>query len=193
MASHQEACGKAQLQARGNLAGLRACQSKAVVKRPRSSVAEHRPQSAPVRVRGEVAQSEDSLAMANLARRLRVRLPVKREAEKNAGNPDSIDLRPRRLPVQVQAKREVEEKEGRVRMVNLAASQEADRLRLLQLSAGKCNLSAERKRVRGPHRHEDHNNFLLITLAAPDQEPGPLFFKEVCYRASVSDARQIHD
>ena len=154
-------------------------------------MAEHRLQSAPVRVRGEVAQSEDSLAMANLARRLRVRLPVKREAEKNAGNPDSIDLRPRRLPVQVQAKREVEEKEGRVRMVNLVVSQEADRLRLLQLSAGKCNLSAERKRVRGPHRHEDHNNFLVITLAAPEQKPGPLFLR-VSFRAfAAANTRAI--
>jgi hypothetical protein len=116
------------------------------------------------------AQSEDSLA-----RRLRVLVQMNREPEKN--NPDSIDLRPHRLPVQVQAKREVEEKEGRVRMVNLAASQEADRLRLLQLSAGKRSPSAERKRARGLHRHEDHNNFLLITLAAPEQKPGPLFLR----------------
>jgi hypothetical protein len=70
--------------------------------------------------------------------------------------------------VQVRAKRKVEEREGKVPMVNLAASQEADRLRLLQLSADKGSPSAERKRARGPHRHEDHNNFLLIVVAAPE-------------------------
>jgi len=75
-----------------------------------------------------------------------------REAEKNAGNPDSIDLRPHRLPGQVQAKREVEERPGKVPMVNLAASQEVERL--LQLSTGKGSRSAERKRARGPHRHD---------------------------------------
>jgi hypothetical protein len=99
------------------------------------------------------AQSAD-----NLARRLRVLLPVKDKAAKCVGNPESIDRRPHRLPVQVRAKREVEEREGKVPMVNLAASQEADRLRLLQLSADKGSPSAERKRARGPHRHEDHNS-----------------------------------
>ncbi len=173
MASHQQACGKAQLQARGSLAGLRACQSKAVVERPRSSAAEHRFQPAQVVVSVAAAQTADSLATASLARRLRVLVQVNCEAEKNADNPESIDLRPHRLPVQVQAKREVEKREGRVPMVNLAASQEAERL--LQLSAGKGSRSAERKRARGPHRHEDHNNFLLIVLAAPEQKSGAAF------------------
>jgi len=168
VASHQQACGKAQLQARGSLAGLRACKSKAVVERPRSSAAEHRFQPAQVLVNVAAAQSTDSLA-----RRLRELVPVNREAEKNADNPDSIDLRPHRLPVQVQAKREVEEREGKVPMVNLAASPEVERL--LQLSAGKGSRSAERKRARGPHRHEDHNNFLLIVLAAPEQKSGAAF------------------
>ena len=76
--------------------------------------------------------------------------------------------------MQVQATREVEEREGRVRMVNLAVSQKLERL--LQLSAGKGSRSAERKRARGHHRHEDHNNFLLITLAAPEQKSGAAFF-----------------
>jgi hypothetical protein len=178
--SHRKACGKAQLQARGSLAGLQTLQSNAVVERPKSSAAEHRLQPPRVLVSVAAAQSEDSLATASLARRLLVRVQVNRELERN--NPDSIDLRPHRLPVQVQAKREVEEKEGRVRMVNLAASQKADRLRLLQLSAGKRSPSAERKRARRLHRHEDHNNFLLITLAAPKQKPGPLFLG-VSYRA----------
>lgn len=151
MASHQEACGKAQLQARGSLAGLRTLQSKAVVKRPRFSAAEHRLQLAQVRMSVAAAQSSDSLGMASLARRLRSRVPVNRGSEKNADNPESIDLLPHRLPVQVQAKREVP-------MVNLAASQEVERL--LQLSTGKGSRSAERKRARGPHRHEDHNNCL---------------------------------
>jgi hypothetical protein len=64
-------------------------------------------------------------------------------------------------------------------MVNLAASQEADRLRLLQLSADKGSRSAERKRARGPQRHEDHNNFLLIVLAAPEQKSGAALFERV--------------
>jgi hypothetical protein len=96
------------------------------------------------------AQSEDSQA-----RRLRVRLPVKDKAEKNAGNPESIHLRRHRLPVQVRAKRAADEKEGRVRMVNLPVNQEPERL--LLLSAGKRSRSMERKKARGPHRREDHN------------------------------------
>ena len=83
---------------------------------------------------------------------------MNREAEKNADNLESIDLRPHHLRVQVRAKREVEEREGKVPMVNLAASQEVERL--LQLSTGKGSRSAERKRARGPRRHEDHNNCL---------------------------------
>ena len=117
LASHQEA-DKARLQARGGLADLRACQSKAVVEHPRSSAAEHRLQAAQVRVSVAAAQSADSLA-----RHLLLLVQVNREAEKNADNPESINLRPHRLPVQVQATREVEEREGRVRTVNLAVSQ----------------------------------------------------------------------
>jgi hypothetical protein len=113
--------------------------------------------------------------MLSLAPPLMAQSPVKHEAEKNADNPESINLRPHRLPVQVQAKREVEEREGRVRRVNLAVSQELERL--LQLSAGKGSRSAERKRARGPHRHEDHNNFLLIYLGGPGKKiSGAAFF-----------------
>jgi hypothetical protein len=154
MASHQEVCGKALLQARGSLADLQTYQSKAVAERPRPSAAEHR-QPARVRLNVAAAQSADSLVL-----RLRVWVPVNREAQKNSDNPESINLRPHRLPVQVQAKREVEEREGKVPMVNLAASQEAERL--LQLSGDKGSRSAERKRARGLHRHEDHNNCLCI-------------------------------
>jgi len=163
--ANQQKAGKARLQARGGLPGLRACQSKAVVEHRRSSAAEHRLQPARGRVSVAAAQGEDSLATASLARRLRVLAPVKDKPEKNADNPESIDLRPHRLPVQVQAKREVEEREGKVPMVNLAASQEADRLRLLQLSADKGSRSAERKRARGPHRREDHNSEFQALLA----------------------------
>jgi hypothetical protein len=104
-----------------------------------------------VRVSVAAAQSEDSLA------RLRVQGPVKGKAQKNADSPESIDLRRHRLSVQVQVKREVEEREAKVPMVNLAASQEAERL--LQLRAGKRNRSAERKRARGPHRR-GHNKLV---------------------------------
>ena len=153
---------------------LQTCQSKAVVERPRSSASQHRLQPAQVVLSVASAQSEDSLATASLECRLRVLVQVDREAEKNADNPESIDLRLHRLPVQAQAKREVEEREGKVPMVNLAASPEVERL--LQLSARKgSSRSAERKRARGPHRHEDHNNLLLIVLAAPEQKSGAAF------------------
>ena len=149
MASHQEACDKAQLQVRGSLAGLRTCKSKIVVERPRCSVAQHRLPRAQVLVNVAAAHSEHSLA-----RRLRGLVRVNRVAQKNADNPASTDLRRHHLPVQVQAKREVQEREGKAPMVNLAANQEPERL--LLLSAGKCNLNGERKKARGPHRH-DHN------------------------------------
>jgi hypothetical protein len=58
-------------------------------------------------------------------------------------------------------------------MVNLAASQEP--ARLLQLSVGKGSRSGARKRARGLHRHEAHNKFLLIILAAPEQKFGAVF------------------
>jgi hypothetical protein len=144
----------------------RILQSKVTVELWELSAVLHHHQSAQVHVSVAAAQSTDSLATANLARRLRVRVPVNCEAEKNADNPESIDLLPHRLPVQVQAKREVP-------MVNLAASQEVERL--LQLSTGKGSRSAERKRARGPRRHEDHNNFSLIILAAPEHKSGAAF------------------
>jgi hypothetical protein len=117
------------------------------------------------------APSEHSLATDSLARRLRVLVRVNREAQKNADNPESIDLRPHRLPVEAQAKREVEQ--GKAPMGNLVANQEPERL--LQLSTGKGSRSAERKRARGPHRHEDHNNFLLNYLSGPGANSGAVF------------------
>jgi hypothetical protein len=136
----------------------RILQSKVTVELWELSAVLHHHQSAQVHVSVAAAQSADSLGMASLARRLRPRVPVNRGSEKNADNPESINLRPQRLPVQVRAKREVEESERKVPMVNLAASQEVERL--LRPGAGKGSRSAERKRARGPHRHEDHNNCL---------------------------------
>jgi hypothetical protein len=161
------------------------CQNKAVVGRPRSSAAEHHLQPAKVRVSVAAAQSEDSQA-----RRLRVPLPVEDKAEKNADSPESVDLRRHRLPVQVRAKHAADEREGRVRMVNLPVNQEPERL--LPLSAGKRSRSTERKKERGPHRREDHNNFLLITLAAPEQKPGPFFRASVVGRLCQTPTYCFH-
>ena len=136
----------------------RILKSKAAAERPRSSAAEHRRLQPAQVLESVAAQSEDSLATASLECRLRVLVRVNREAQKNADNPESIDLRPHRLPVEAQAKREVEQ--GKAPMGNLVANQEPERL--LQLSTGKGSRSAERKRARGPHRHEDHNNRALL-------------------------------
>jgi hypothetical protein len=102
-----------------------------------------------------VAAAEQS--ESNLARRLWVRVPVNREAEKSVDNLASIDLRPRRLPVLLRAKREVEERAGKVPTVNLAGSQGAERQLRLSKGRGRGSQSAERKRKRGLHR-QGHNN-----------------------------------
>jgi hypothetical protein len=93
----------------------------------------------------------------NLARRLWVRVPVNRKAEKSEANRESIDLQPRRLLVLVRAKREVEEREGKAPMVNLVGSQGAERQLLLSKGRGRGSRSAERKKKRGLHR-QGHNN-----------------------------------
>jgi hypothetical protein len=164
VASHQEACGKAQLQARGSLAGLRARQSKAGVERPRSSAAEHHLQPAKVRVSVAAEQSEDNHpATANLALHLVVQVLARREAEKSVGNLAPINLQPRRLPVRVRAKREADQREGKAPMVNLPASQKAERQ--LRLSKGRGNRSEERKKAKELHRR-GHNKSLRISLVA---------------------------
>lgn len=119
---------------------------------------EHRLQPGLVRVSVVAERSEDNPATANPARRLPVEVPAKREARKSVDNREPTGLQPRRLLVRVRVKREVEEREGRAHMVNLAARQKAERQ--LRVNRGKGNQSAERKRARGPHRHEGHNNFL---------------------------------
>jgi hypothetical protein len=62
--------------------------------------------------------------------------------------------------VQVRAKREAEKREGKAPMVNLVGSQEAVRHLLLSKDRGRGSRTAERKKKRGLHRHEDHNNCL---------------------------------
>jgi hypothetical protein len=112
------------------------------------------------------AQNKDNRATVNLARQLAAQAPARREAEKSVGNLAPINLQPRRLPVRVRAKREADERDGRGPMVNLPASQKAERK--LRLSKGRGNRSAERKRARGLHRR-GHNN-LLILVAAPERK-----------------------
>jgi hypothetical protein len=108
-----------------------------------------------VRVHRNVAPEQSE---GNLARRLRVRVPANREAEKSEVNRESIDLQPRRLPVLVRAKREVEESAGKVPMVNLGGSQGAERQLLLSKDRGRGSRSAERKKKRGLHRQDRNNN-----------------------------------
>ena len=99
--------------------------------------------------------------------------------------------------MQDRAKHEVQGREGKVPMVNLAASPEVRRP--LQLSAGQRNRSAERKRARGLRRHEGHNSFFLIILAALEQKPGPLFLCVSCGRvwqtpgkSTINKSRAFH-
>jgi hypothetical protein len=66
----------------------------------------------------------------------------------------------------------VEEKEAREAMVNLAGSLGLERLP--QLLGASSNRSAERKKSSRPHR-QDHNDFSLIIVTAPDQNSGAVF------------------
>jgi hypothetical protein len=133
----------------------RRLQRKGAVKLSELSVAGHRRQRVvPVRVSVAAAQSKDNRPTVSLARHLAVQAPARREAEKSVGNLAPINLQPRRLPVRVRAKREADEREGKGPMVNLPASQKAERQ--LRLSKGRGNRSTERKRARGLHRR-GHN------------------------------------
>jgi hypothetical protein len=106
-----------------------------------------------VRVSVAAEQSEDNHpATANLARYLVVQVPARGEAEKSVGNLAPINLQPRRLPVPVRGKREADHREGKAPMVNLPASQKAERQ--LPLSKGRGN--PQRKKERGLHRR-GHN------------------------------------
>jgi hypothetical protein len=132
----------------------------------------HRLQLAPLRTSGAAEQSEDSPATASLARLLLVRVLVKDEAQRSEANRESKNLRLRRLAARAPVKRELEEREGKAPMVNLADRQEAGRL--LQLSRGKGNQSAERKRERALHRLQGHDDFSVTVLAALEKFSGPL-------------------
>jgi len=127
-----------------------------------SVVAPHRqPVPVPARVSVAALQGKDNRATVSLARHLAVQAPARREAEKSVGNLALINLQPRRPPRRVRAKREADEREGKGPMVNLPASQEAERQ--LRLSKGRGN--PQRKKERGLRRR-GHNN-LLIFVAAP--------------------------
>jgi hypothetical protein len=129
-------------------------------------------QPVPVRVSVAAAQRKDNRATVSLARHLAVQAPARREAEKSVGN--LPNLQPRRLPVRVRAKPKADEREGKGPMVNLPASQKAERQ--LRLSKGRGNRSAERRRAKGLHRR-GHNNLLLVFEAAPEQNSGAALFK----------------
>jgi hypothetical protein len=161
--------GSARPQNLGNLVAPQTLHSKGAVKLSELSVAGHRRQPVPVRVSVAAAQSEDNHpTTANLARHLVVRVLARREAGKSVGN--LPNLQPRRLPVQLRAKREADERGGKGPMVNLPASQKAERQ--LRLSKGRGNRSAERKRAKGLHRRG--RSYLVNSRGAPEQNSGAL-------------------
>ena len=126
----------------------RTLQSKGAVELSELSVAgQHHHPPVPVHVSVAAAQSKDNRASVNLA----VQAPAGRGAEKSLGN--LPNLQPRRLPVQVRAKREAEEREGKGPMVNLPASQEAER----QLRLSKARGNPQGKKARGLHRRGHKN------------------------------------
>jgi len=125
------------------------------------SAARHR-QPGLVRVSDAAVPNEDSRATANLACRQLVRALVNREGEKSVGNLASRNLQLRRLAVQVRAKPEAEMSEGKVPTVSLAGSQKAEP----QLRSSKGRGNPQRKRARGLHRQEDHNNSWILAAAA---------------------------
>jgi hypothetical protein len=124
--------------------------SKGAVKVSELSVAgRRRHRVVPVRVSVAAAQSEDNhLAPVNLACHLVVQVLARREAEKSVGNLAPINLQPRRLPVHLRAKREADQREGKAPLVNLPASQKAERQ--LPLSKGRGN--PQRKKAKELHR-----------------------------------------
>ena len=148
--------GSARPQNLGSPVAPQTLHSKGAIKLSELSVAGHRRHRVvPVRVSVAAEQSEDNHpATVNLARHLVVQVLARCEAEKSVGNLAPINLQPRRLPVPVRAKREADQGEGKGPMVNLPASQKAERQ--LRLSKGRGNRSAERKRAKGLHRR-GHN------------------------------------
>ena len=135
------------------LVALRTLLSEGAIKVSGLNVAARHHLPVPVRVSVAAELSEANRAIANLARQLEVQGPPRREAEKSADNPASINLQLRRLPVQVRAKREADHREGKVPMVSLPGSQRVDQHQL-RLSKGRENL--QRKKERGLQRR-GHN------------------------------------
>jgi hypothetical protein len=125
----------------------------------------------PVQVHRNVAPEQSE---GNLARRLRVRVPANREAEKSEANLESIDLQPRRLPAQVPMRCKVEERGDKAPTVNLAGSQGAERQLRLSKGRGRGSQSAERKRERGLHR-QDHNNSCWFSKRLRNEKSGAAF------------------
>jgi hypothetical protein len=100
-------------------------------------------------------QEEDELSAAR-----RVQLRILAAALPRCQNRLGRGPRARRRPAQVLARRAVDEKEGRVPILNLEDHQEEKRLR--EPSGALDSRRAGRKKARGLHRHEDHNNCLRI-------------------------------
>jgi hypothetical protein len=168
--------GSARPQNLGSLVAPQTLHSKGAGKLSELSVAGHRRQRVvPVRVSVAAAQNKDNRATVNLARHLAAQAPARREAEKSVGNLAPINLQPRHLPVRVRAKPEADEREGRGPMVNLPASQKAERQ--LRLSKGRCrgNRSAERKKAKGLHRRG--HNYLANFRSGFGQKPGAALFE----------------
>jgi hypothetical protein len=167
--------GSARPQNLGSLVAPQTLHRKGALKLSELGVAGHRRHRVvPVRVSVAPEQSEDNHpATANLAHHLVVQVLSRREAEKSLGN--LPNLQPSRRPVPVRAKREADEREGKGPMVNLPASQKAERQ--LQLSKGRGSRSAERKRARGLHRRG--RSYLVNSCGAPEQNSGPYKFTAI--------------
>jgi hypothetical protein len=162
----------------GSLVAPQTPHSKGAVKLSELSVAGHRRHRV-VRVLVSVAaeQSEDNHpATANLARHLVVQVLARREAAKSVGNLAPINLQPRRLPVQVRAKRKADDRQGKGPMINVPASQKAERQ--LRLSKGRGNRSAERKRARGSTA--EAIIILLIFVGLRSKVRGPTNLQQFC-------------
>ena len=168
--------GSARSQNLGSLVAPQTLHSKGAGKLSELSVAGHRRQRVvPVRVSVAAAQNKDNRATVNLARQLAVQAPARREAEKSVGNLAPINLQPRHLPVRVWAKPKADEREGRGPMVNLPASQKAERQLRLSKGRRRGNRSAERKKAKGLHRRG--HNYLANFRGGFGQKPGAALFE----------------
>jgi hypothetical protein len=174
----------------GSLVGPQTLHSKGAGKLSELSAAGHcRPRVAPVRVSVAAAQNKDNRATVSLARHLAVQAPARREAEKSVGNLAAINLQPRHLPVRVRAKPKADEREGRGPMVNLPASQKAERQLRLSKGRRRGNRSAERKKAKGLHRRG--HNYLANFRGGFGQKPGAALF-ERRFVGRLSQTPRLH-